>query len=53
MQLPYWLEPDSSVSIVFDYGPDDLAIEVRFPAEAKDISSNLCPDWLWGPPSLL
>jgi hypothetical protein len=28
-------EPGSSVSIVFVYGLDDRAIEVRFPAEAK------------------
>jgi hypothetical protein len=35
-------EPGSSVSIVSGYGLDDRAIEVRFPAEAKDFSSNLC-----------
>jgi hypothetical protein len=27
---------------VFDYGLDDRAIGVRFPAEAKDFSSSLC-----------
>jgi hypothetical protein len=32
----------SSVSIVSDYGLDDRAIGVRFPAEAKDFSSSLC-----------
>jgi hypothetical protein len=32
----------SSVSIVHGYGMDDRAIEVRFPADAKDFSSNLC-----------
>jgi hypothetical protein len=33
----------SSVSVVSDYGLDDLAIEVRSPAEAKDYSTNnLC-----------
>jgi hypothetical protein len=32
----------SSVSIVSDYGMDDLAIGVRSPAGAKDFSSNLC-----------
>jgi hypothetical protein len=32
----------SSVSIVFDYGLDDQAIEVRSLAEAKDFSSKLC-----------
>jgi hypothetical protein len=34
--------PGSSVSIVSDYGLDYRAIEVRFPAEAKDFSSSLC-----------
>jgi hypothetical protein len=44
----------SSGSIVSDYGLDDRAIGVRSPAGAKDFSSNLlCPDRLWGPPSLL
>jgi hypothetical protein len=32
----------SSVSIVSDYGLDDRAIEVRYPAGAKDFSSSLC-----------
>jgi hypothetical protein len=32
----------SSVSIVSDYGLDYRAFEVRFRAEAKDFSSNLC-----------
>jgi hypothetical protein len=32
----------SSVSIVSDYGLDDRVIRVRFPAGAKDFSSNLC-----------
>jgi hypothetical protein len=32
----------SSVSIVSDYGLDDRAIEVRFPAGEKDFYSNLC-----------
>jgi hypothetical protein len=27
---------------VSDYGLDDRATSVRFPAEAKDFSSNLC-----------
>jgi hypothetical protein len=31
----------SSGSIVSDYGLDDRAIEVRFPAGAKDFSSSL------------
>jgi hypothetical protein len=29
-------------AVVSDYGLDDLAIEVRSPAEAKDFSSSLC-----------
>jgi hypothetical protein len=40
-----------AVSIVSGYGVDDLAIEVRSPAE--DFSSELCPCRLWDPPSLL
>jgi hypothetical protein len=32
----------SSGSIVSDYGLDDRAIGVRFPAGAKDFYSNLC-----------
>jgi hypothetical protein len=32
----------SSISIVSDYGLDDWAIGVRFPAGAKDFSSSLC-----------
>jgi hypothetical protein len=28
-------EPGSSVNIVYDYGLDDRAIEVRYPAEAR------------------
>jgi hypothetical protein len=32
----------SSGSIVSDYGLDDLAIEVQFPAEGKDFSPHLC-----------
>jgi hypothetical protein len=43
----------SSGSIVSDYGLDDRAIGVRSPVGAKDFSSILCPDRLWGPPSLL
>jgi hypothetical protein len=33
---------DNSVSIVSDYGLDDRAIEVQFPAVAKDVASSLC-----------
>jgi hypothetical protein len=44
----------SSGSIVSDYGLDDRAIEVRSPAGAEDFFfCPLCPDRLWGPPSLL
>jgi hypothetical protein len=32
----------SSVSIMSDYGLDDPAIRVRYPARAKDFSCNLC-----------
>jgi hypothetical protein len=46
-------EPGSSGSIVSDYGLDDRAIGFRSPAGAEDFSSTLCPDRLWGPPSLL
>jgi hypothetical protein len=35
-------EPGSSVSIVSGYGLDDQAIEIRYLAEARDFSSNLC-----------
>jgi hypothetical protein len=33
-------EPGSSVSIVSDYGLDDRAIEVRYPAEAKEFQTG-------------
>jgi hypothetical protein len=35
-------ETGSAVSIVSDYGPDDLAIEVRSPAQVRYFFSNLC-----------
>jgi hypothetical protein len=36
------------------YGLDDRAIEIRSPAEVKGFFLySLCPDRLWGPPSLL
>jgi hypothetical protein len=40
--LTLYGEPGSSVSVVSGYGLDDLAIEVRSPAEAEDFSSSLC-----------
>jgi hypothetical protein len=43
----------SSVSTVSGYRLNYRAIEVRSPAEGDDFSSSLCPDQLWGPPSLL
>jgi hypothetical protein len=43
----------TAVSIVSDYGLDDRAIGIRSPAEAKDFSSSVCPDRLWGLPGLL
>jgi hypothetical protein len=42
-----------SGSIVPDYGLVDWAIGVRSLSGTKDFSSNLYPDRLWGPPSLL
>jgi hypothetical protein len=35
-------EPGSSVSLVPDYGLDDRAIEIGFPAWAKGFSCSLC-----------
>jgi hypothetical protein len=49
----YTREPGYSVSIVSGYGLEDRAIAVWSPAGAKDFSCSLCPDRLWGPPSLL
>jgi hypothetical protein len=47
-------EPGSSVSIVSGYVLYDRAVEVRSPTEAKGLFFyRLCPDRLWGPPSLL
>jgi hypothetical protein len=44
----------SAVSIVSGHGLDDRAIEVRSTAEAKEFFLwPVCPDRLWGPPSLL
>jgi hypothetical protein len=37
-----WREPGRSVSTVSGYGSDDRVIEVRSPAEARDLSSSLC-----------
>jgi hypothetical protein len=46
--------PAHSGSIVSDYGLDDRAIEVRSLAGGKGFFLYpLCPDRLWGPPSLL
>jgi hypothetical protein len=50
----HFTEPGSTVSIVSGYGLDDRVIEVRSPAETKGFFLYpLCPDRLWGPPSLL
>jgi hypothetical protein len=49
----YFRSRVSSGSIVSDYGLDDGAIVIRSQAGAKDFSSSLCPDRLWGPPSVL
>jgi hypothetical protein len=40
--------PGSSVGITTDYGPDGPGIEYRW-----DEILRTCPDWPWGPPSLL
>jgi hypothetical protein len=50
---PVWCncEPGSSVSIVFGYGLDDRSIDPR--QRRNDFSCSLCPDRLWGLPSLL
>ena len=40
--------PGSSVGIVTDYGLDGPGIESRWGARF-----SACPDWPWGPPSLL
>jgi hypothetical protein len=53
--MPAWshhCELGSSVS-VSGYRLDEQAIEVRSLAEARDFSSSLYPDRLWGPLSLL
>jgi hypothetical protein len=49
-----YCEPGSSVSVVSGYRLDGRAIEVRSPTETKGFFLYpLCPDRLWGPPSLL
>jgi hypothetical protein len=35
------------------YGLDDRGIDVRFLPGQSFVSLSPCPDWLWGPPSLL
>jgi hypothetical protein len=46
--LPSKREPGSSGSIVSDYGLDVRAIGVRSPAGAKDFSSILCVQTVFG-----
>jgi hypothetical protein len=54
MITPKYRSLVSSGRLVSDYGLDDRAIVGRSPAEAKDFFLYpLCPDRLWGPPSLL
>jgi hypothetical protein len=43
-----YCEPGSSVSRVPGYGLDDQALKVC----ERTFLQPLCPDWLWGPPSL-
>jgi hypothetical protein len=48
------VSPHHNQSNQYDYGLDDQAIKVRSAAEAKGFFLELlCPDQLWGPPSLL
>jgi hypothetical protein len=42
-----------AVGIATGYGLDDGGIGVRIPVGSRIFSSPLCPDLLWGPPSLL
>jgi hypothetical protein len=44
---------DNAVSIANGYGMDDQGVGVRVPVGARIFISPHCPDWLWGPPSLL
>jgi hypothetical protein len=44
---------DSVVSIATVYGLDDRGVGARVPVGSKIFSSPHCPDWFWGPPSLL
>jgi hypothetical protein len=54
MLVYFVVSRSSSVSIVSGFGLDDWAIEVLSSAEAKGFFLwPLCPDRLWGPPSLL
>jgi hypothetical protein len=44
---------DSAVGMVIGYGLDNRGVRVRIPVGSRIFSSPRCPDWLWGPPSLL
>jgi hypothetical protein len=44
---------DNSVGIATGYGLDDCRVGVRVPVGAKILSPTSCPDWLWGPLTLL
>lgn len=44
---------DSVVGLATVYRLDDWGIRVQIPVGARIFSSSCCPDWLWGPPSLL
>jgi hypothetical protein len=44
---------DSSVIIALGYRLDNWGYRVQFSAIAGNFSSPPCPEWLWGPPSLL
>jgi len=47
------LPQDSSVSTATDYRMDNQMIGIQIPAGTGNFSLWHCPDWLWGPPSLL
>jgi hypothetical protein len=44
---------DSSVGIATGYGLDGREVGVRVPLGSRIFCSSRCPDWFWGPPSLL
>jgi hypothetical protein len=43
----------SAASIATDYGQNCRGIRVQAPVGSRIFTSQYCPDWLWGRPSLL